>query len=498
MIALLAWRSLLYRPRRSLLLFAGFGVGVGVMVVLLAIGEAMLAQARDEKLVGGGDLSVLPEGMDLEVMKTGGVGGLYLSIPNARFVNLQLLSSERLSSVIETVSPQIDGKLLYLRARGRGGAWQEWPVRGTGEIPSATRRLGALPPVVTGTWQDDEGDRRWMHPDDATLRHAIDHFHLPPPASAGTDRESWAEWHYFNLLLDGGRRWAFVTLMVAGDVPRGRWGGRVLVTLQGIGEPARRFAADVPAGRVRISETSADVTSGDAFVRVLPDGRYEVSARAPSTEGDDTVSVTFELAPAPGAYFPGTMLADDAVTSGYAVAALRGTATGRLCEGRRCRDMNGVPAYHDHNWGYWRNVDWEWGAATAGSWGLLYGRIQQVDSTASETPLFLYLTDSLGFRALFRPREVRHVDGRSLEVGGRTLRVPSRAELSDVRGADTVRVQIFVEEATATDTRLGTSARGRPVRRPWFIQMKGRVRITGVIGGQRLTTSGQGFFETYR
>src|SRR5690606_4384163 len=99
---------------RSALLLGGFGIGVGVMIVLLAIGEAMLVQAREERLVGGGDITVLPEGIDVEVLKTGGVGGLFHSIPNARFLFLQLLDSPRNRADVQAVAPQIHGKLLYL------------------------------------------------------------------------------------------------------------------------------------------------------------------------------------------------------------------------------------------------------------------------------------------------------------------------------------------------------------------------------------------------
>ncbi len=71
-------------------------MGVSVMIVLLSIGEAMVTQAKDERLVGGGDVTVLPEGIDIEVMKTGGLGGLYFSIANARWLYLQLLAAPRL------------------------------------------------------------------------------------------------------------------------------------------------------------------------------------------------------------------------------------------------------------------------------------------------------------------------------------------------------------------------------------------------------------------
>jgi hypothetical protein len=74
MISTLAFRNLALRPWRTLLLLAGFGLGVGVMITLLSIGDAMVAQARDEKIVGGGDVTVLPDGVYIELLKTGGVG----------------------------------------------------------------------------------------------------------------------------------------------------------------------------------------------------------------------------------------------------------------------------------------------------------------------------------------------------------------------------------------------------------------------------------------
>src|SRR3712207_9514275 len=89
MITLLALRNFAFRPWRTALLFLGYGIGVTVMIVLLSIGEALITQARDERLVGGGEITVLPEGIDVEVMKTGGLGGVFFSINNPRFGYLQ-------------------------------------------------------------------------------------------------------------------------------------------------------------------------------------------------------------------------------------------------------------------------------------------------------------------------------------------------------------------------------------------------------------------------
>jgi hypothetical protein len=527
-IRLLAFRNFAQRPWRSALLLLGFGMGVSVMVVLLSVGEALITQARDRKLVGGGDVTVLPEGLDLEVMKVGGLGGMYFSIPNARFVQLQLLDAPRLAADVRAVAPQIEGKLVYLRLPdGR-----EIPVQASADVPSASAAVGSAPRVVAGVWRDDGGDRRWSRPTPAELRHDIDHFHLPP--AEARDRASWAEWHYFNVLSADRRRWAFVTLLVAGDVPQGRWGGGVLVTLREQDGATRRFGAAAPASAVRFSTTDADLTVGDSRVTVLPDGRYRVEARAVEEgrargaddgRGVETtasgrassmllsgggprahVDVDLIVTPAPRAYFPGAALSGGEVVSGYAVAALRADAMGTVCVDRRCERYDGAQAYHDHNWGTWQGVTWEWGAARAGAYTLLYGRVQPPDSLAAPTALFLYLVDSLGFRAVFRPARIDYVDGRTITVNGRAVRVPSRAVMADTRGDDTLRVELEIEDAIGTDTRASTLERGESIQggprrdlpRPYFIQMKGLARLSGRLGGAPLRGEGTGFFETYR
>jgi len=273
-IPLLALRNIVSRPWRALLLFFGYGVGVGVMVVLLSIGEALLSQARDERLVGGGSITVLPQGLDVEVMKTGGVGGLYFSIDHGRFVYDQLLASPRLSNVISAVAPQIDGRLTYLRTMS--GA--EYAVRASGGVPSAAAAVGVPLPLVSGSWKNDEGDRRWISPTPRELRDEIDHFHLPPDNVV--NRESWAEWHYFNVISPDSRRWAFISFIVAGDVGREKWGASVTITLREQGGRSRKFVSYIPRERVRFSTVDANLSLGGSTVTGRPDGNYVVAAEA--------------------------------------------------------------------------------------------------------------------------------------------------------------------------------------------------------------------------
>jgi hypothetical protein len=68
---------------------------------------------------------------------------------------------------------------------------------------------------------------------------------------------------------------------------------------------------------------------------------------------------------------------------------------------------------------------------------------------------------------------------------------------------DTLRVELTIEDAVATDTRNPVAERGetmaaRALARPYFIQMKGTARISGRIGGAPVEGQGSGFFETYR
>jgi hypothetical protein len=507
MISLLAFRNIIYRPWRSVLLFFGYGVGVAVMIVLLSVGEALLAQARDEKLVGGGSITVLPQGIDVEMMKTGGVGGLFFSIDHSRFIYRQLLAAPRLAPLVSAVAPQIEARVVYLRSAGG----KEVVVRASGEIPSAAPEVQAPISIAAGEWVNDDGDRRWILPTLTELRHEIDHFHVPPDTIATA--QSWAEWHYFNVLSVDRKRWAFISFMVSGDVRTKNWGGTVTIALREEGARTRKFVSHIRREDVRFSTTDANLVLGRSAVSVNADGNYVVRATANEENGRGAVRVSLVVTPAAGAFFPGASFTSGDFVTGYTVPALRASAAGQICADT-CERFRGAQSYHDHNWGVWRGVTWDWGASRAGSYTILYGRVLGPDQRGRGTPLVVYLVDSLGFRAVFRPSRVSYEDNRRIMVNGRSVRVPSRATFVDIRGADSLRVELAVEDAIGTDTRRETSfttpfghrkgaedgdPRGSAdAERPYFIQMKGIARVSGRIGGSRIEGTGTGFFETYR
>lgn len=471
MILRLALAELRHRPGRALFLLGGYALGVAVMVVLLAVGEAMLEQARDRALVGGGDLVVAPVGVSPEMLKAGGVSSLFLGIDHARFLQREVLESPRAREEhgVRAASPVLDGRQLEVTAGG-----ETFTVLATGEVPSRAAAAGAAPVLLAGRWADSDADRAWTSPTPDALLREIDRFHLPSGAAA---RDStWAEWHYFNVVLDD-RRWVYVTLMVAGRVREpGRWGGRILLTVREPDGTHRSVHRDLPGAEVRFDTTGPDLRFGDrAFVRV-EDGAYRVAADAEGVRVDLTVR------PAPRRYFPPTDLGGSALVSGYVTPALYATAAGTVCL-PACRRVDGVQAYHDHNWGVWRNVSWEWGSASDERLSLLYGVVRG-NSTPTEG-IFAYLVDGRGVRGVHRPGEMRVEAWQEVRAeGGATVRVPRRFAFDDRRTG--LAVTVDVSAAHVTDM-------ARPARR-WFVQMRGVATVR-----ERGRTLGRlpGFFETY-
>ena len=176
MLLTLAFRHLWVRKLRSLFLLLGFSLGVGVMVVLLSVGEAMLDQSRDVSLVGGGEVTVLPQGIDVEAMRTGGLGGMFFGIDRARFLTPPGPRRTPPAGLVRTVAPAIEGKLLYLAAAA--------DCRPSPCVPAvrfrAERRRRRRARRAPGPWRDSPADSAYVAP---TPQQLYDRARpVPPPA----------------------------------------------------------------------------------------------------------------------------------------------------------------------------------------------------------------------------------------------------------------------------------------------------------------------------
>ena len=479
MLTTLAFRHLLVRKLRAVFLLLGFAIGVGVMIVLLSVGEAMLEQSRDVSLVGGGEITVLPQGIDIEAMRTGGTGGMFFSIDRSRFLTRQVFGGPRHRDVIRGASPVLEGKLLYL-SHGR----RVVPVRAGGEIPSRAAALGSGLNLLAGSWSDSGDDSAYVAPTKQQLYDELDHFHLPARPDS-----SWGEWHYFNLVV-APDEWWYITYLIGGEVKSGEWGGQILVTRRRPDGSYQRFVAQQPSTKIQFDTARANLRIGESTVHQRM-GEYRLSGTATGAAG--TARIDVRVTPIANRYFPPVELRDDEFLSGYVAPGLVSSASGTVCVERRCRRFRDVSAYHDHNWGVWRNVTWEWGAARGSRIAILYGGVYGPERRGAtkevRSPFFLTVVDSLGMKQVLRFSEVHYVGARPAKGTARAT-APERFTLIATRDADTLRLRVSVQDA------LGTELKTAGFHRT-FLQMRGSFTIEGKILGETLSDSGQGFFETY-
>jgi|CXWL01.1.fsa_nt_gi hypothetical protein len=468
----LALRHLLVRPGRAVVLLGGYAIGVAVMIVLLSVGTAMLEQSRDVALVGGGDLTVLPEGLDLEAMRTGGMTGLFFGIDRARFVSRELLGGVRHRAVVAAVAPVLERKWVLLHIGD-----STWTVRAGGELPDAMRRVGGADSVVAGEWRDAPQDSAWMRPTAQQYFDELDRFHRP----VGRD-STWAEWHYVNLVVSRDEWW-YITYLVGGDVNGTRWGGQLLITRRGPDGAHERFVDEQPGAAVRFDTTRADVSIGASTI-TQRDGVYELRGSAGSAR--------FRITLRPDAHrqFPAVELSGGEFRSGYVVPAVTGRADGELCTAAGCRAVRDLPAYHDHNWGSWREVTWEWGTARGAAHALLYGGVRQGAAPAARgsAPYFLALLDTLGVEQVYRFTEVTGFGAQPVPTFP-GVAAPDSLRIVATRRDDSLVVRVSILDVHATRPPNGG---GRI-----FLQMRGAWSVVGRAAGAVVADSGLGFFERW-
>ncbi len=484
MIARLVWASFRQRPGRGVLLLAGYALGVGVTIVLLSVGGALEDQARDKELVGGGDLVVLPAGIDLETLKTGGVSSMFFTIEQASLLYRDVLST-RFRDRVDAAAPWIMDELLYLEADTGMVA-----LSAGATIPALAEQLSVSPDLIAGTWRDLDADRRWRNPSDAQLYRSLDALHLPRGAAASDS--TWAEWHYFNVLIPNAG-WLYLTYMVAGEIPGGRWGGRLLATRVEPGTAERAYIETVPASEVRFTEGEPNLTIGGSGVAVRDDGAYRLHATIPSETGGAPLGIDLTVTARSRRYLPPVDIGTEQIASGYTVPLLDAVATGQVCEGSRCRSLDGARTYHDHNWGTWSGVTWDWGHAHMGGYSVLYGGVALSDATPQSTGTdangsrILYLADDSGFAGILPIRRI------SVErPSGDRWTAPESIAILATNGADSLALRVTISHARATQVPV---AAGNPD--PLFFQMRGTAVLSGRLRGSAVRETGDGFFETW-
>jgi hypothetical protein len=489
MIGRLVFRHLALHPIRSAVFVGAYAAGVSVMLALLSIGEVMVDQSRDEQWVGGGDVTVVPAGVDLETLRTGGAA--FFGIDQARFLAREVLGGPRLEDAVEAVAPWIGDRAVYLR-RLDGEAYVA--VRAGGQIPSAARALGAPLEITAGSWSDSPASAIWLTPTSAALYHELDRFHLPPEPVRGDS--TWAEWHYFNLLWPDEERWLYLSYILGGDLTGDRWGGIVLARYRTPDGRHRSYADTLAAEDIVFSTTAADLRFGSHTVELIDDPvRYRVRARLPALQRGPPLTIDIEVHPMPHRYFPpAEIAASDSFVSGYVVPALRAATAGQVCIGTSCLDVRETVGYHDHNWGTWAGVVWDWGVAHAGEFDVLYGGVhgETAEQARRTGARFLaYVVDSLGVAAVLEPQALVYAGRQAIPFEAGSVPVPETLTWTAAQGIDSLTAQIALEKVALSRLTLGGD------QNVYFAQMQGTLTLRGIVGGRNVDVRGPGFFETY-
>jgi hypothetical protein len=174
--------------------------------------------------------------------------------------------------------------------------------------------------------------------------------------------------------------------------------------------------------------------------------------------------------------------------SGYVVPVMSGGLDGSIRAGGDTLPLAGGTGYHDHNWGFWEGVSWQWGQVQHEGLSILYGRVfPPADAAdASRIPGFLMVLGPDGPLG----QATRVTIDETIEPN---LDRPSRVVVRGNSPSLDLRMEIDVESAIRTPWRSDPLGEGLD-----FLQMRGRYRVSGKAADRALDFVATGAAETFR
>ena len=174
--------------------------------------------------------------------------------------------------------------------------------------------------------------------------------------------------------------------------------------------------------------------------------------------------------------------------SGYVVPVLSGELSGALTVGPETLSFDGATGYHDHNWGFWRDVRWQWGQVSGGGLSFIYGRVFPPADVAApdRIPGFLGVLDAGGLVGVatnvtiteHRPEADAGAAPASIDVTARGGNLDVHLTFATERSVRTARSMT----AGATD----------------FLQLGGTYRVDGRAAGRTVGFTALGAAETFQ
>jgi hypothetical protein len=460
LILKLAFRSLRVRPVRTAVLACGFGLGIAVMAELLGVGEVILDQARSPALQGGGDVVV-----------TGAFG----AIDNARYVLSVVRGTPEIPSHVVAASPSRK-QSLYLIKPG-----MVVPIVARGGVPGLEKAVGDKEVAGMAAWVDAPRDARWTRIDSGDVLRSMDRFHRQPDVSEFSS--SWAEWLYFNGRSADGRVRFYLTFLVGPSIRPGARSARVRLQLDRNGH-VKNYASGAEVDDQTVIDGAPNLAIGANEVR-LEGLQYRINLRLRAEDDGSEIGGTLTLDPDAGRSLPPVAIRGArGWLSGYVVPVLSGRISGAITVGRETISLEGASGYHDHNWGFWRDVRWQWGQVGNGELSMVFGHVFPPADVADPDlmPGFLGVLDRQGLIA-----------------------VATNVSISEERSAGMVTAINVTARGNAIDLHLAFSV-DRTVRTGGltagaatdFLQLGGTYRVEGQAGGRSINFTARGAAETFQ
>jgi hypothetical protein len=467
MIVRLAVRSLAVRPIRTAVLACGFGLGIAVMAALLGVGDVILEQARSPELQGGGDLLVF---------------GTFGPIENAPFV----LGGVR--NLVPAASPAHRATIYLIKERASNERGSERepsaerlviPVVARGGVPSLEKAIGDGEVKDMAAWRDTAEDERWKTIDRGAQLRAFDRFHKQPDVPELAS--SWAEWLYFNGRTSDARTRFYLTFIIGPIKRPGARSAGVRLQLDRDGQ-STSYAAAADVDERTVLDKAPDLDIGASSVR-LEGTRYRISLRLPGVSGD------LVLDPDPGRSLPPAVLRGArGWLSGYVVPVLSGRLSGFLDAAGSHLSFADAAGYHDHNWGFWKDVRWQWGQVAGPDLSFIYGRVFPPADVAAvdRLPGFLGILDKSGLVGIATNVAIEERRPRGEPRGAPVeITVTGRAPNLDLR------LSLAVDRVVRTAMAMTGGAND-------FLQMGGTYRVEGTAAGRTVDFTARGAAETFQ
>ena len=174
--------------------------------------------------------------------------------------------------------------------------------------------------------------------------------------------------------------------------------------------------------------------------------------------------------------------------SGYVVPILSGPVHGSLRAGADTIALDGAIGYHDHNWGYWEGVRWQWGQVAQGDVSIVFGRVFPPAGVADpdHVPGFagvLGPTGPIGFSTDVSVEET------GTDAAPTAMTIRARGPRTDLQ------LTLTVEESVATRMALTQAASGAMMT---FLQLGGTYRVDGHAADRTFAFTARGSAETFR